>query len=187
MTDPELARSLERDVPALRRGVRMRILLQHSVQHHAPTRQYVSTVGPVGAKIRTVPVVPRRLIMFDREIAFLPLDGGHSKCGAAVVTEPAFIEYIVAVFELLWASGRPFLTEPEAEEQGPYDVHGELSRTILEHLAAGAKDDAIAHRLGISVRTCRRHIAAIMEHLDANSRFEAGVLAQRRGLLHPNQ
>lgn len=182
MTDAGLARSLERDIPVLRRGVRMRTLLQHSVRYHAPTRQYISTVAPLGAKIRTVPVVPRLLIMFDREIALVPLKGGQPENGGALIKEPALIDYFSTVFDLLWTSGRPFLDASEGEPDLD-DGRDDLSRTILVYLAAGTKDDAIAHRLGMSVRTCRRHIAAIMERLHANSRFEAGVLAQRHGLL----
>ncbi len=49
-------------------------------------------------------------------------------------------------------------------------------------LAEGAKDEVIARRLGVSLRTCRRHIAEILETLQADSRFQAGVLAERAGL-----
>jgi DNA-binding CsgD family transcriptional regulator len=187
MTDAGLARSLKRDVDVLHRGVRMRTLLQHSVRHHAPTRHWTSTVVPLGAKIRTVPVVPRRLIMFDREVAFVPLAGGQAESGAALVKEPALIEYLFTVFEMLWTQGRPFVTdhttENTDEQAEPGDGRDEMSHTILKYLAAGVKDDAIAHRLGLSVRTCRRHIAAIMDHLNASSRFEAGVLSERQGML----
>jgi DNA-binding CsgD family transcriptional regulator len=186
MTEAGLARSLARDVPLLNRNVQMRTILQHSVRHHGPTHQYVLTVSPLGAKIRTVPVVPRRLIMFDRQVAFVPLEGGDPENGAAVVKEPALIDYMFTVFELLWASGRPYLATTDAGHPDVDYGRDELSRTILEYLAVGAKDDAIAHRLGLSVRTCRRHIAAIMEHLDASSRFEAGMLAEQRGLFDRN-
>jgi DNA-binding CsgD family transcriptional regulator len=181
MADTGLAAGLERDVAMLRRGVQLRTLLQHSLRHHAPSRQWASTVAPLGAKIRTVPVVPRGLVLFDREIAFVPLAGGMAD-GAALVREPALIDYVFTGFEVLWTSGRPFLTE-QTEQPWPSDGRDEMSRTILEYLAAGVKDDAIAHRLGLSVRTCRRHIAAIMARLDASSRFEAGVLAERQGML----
>ena len=48
-------------------------------------------------------------------------------------------------------------------------------------MATGANDDAIAHRLGISVTTVRRYIAAIIERLGVSSRFAAGAAAQRKG------
>lgn len=50
-------------------------------------------------------------------------------------------------------------------------------------LAAGAKDETIARELGVSLRTCRRHIAEMMRMTGAGSRFQAGVLATQLGLL----
>jgi DNA-binding NarL/FixJ family response regulator len=50
-------------------------------------------------------------------------------------------------------------------------------------MAGGAKDELIARRLGISLRTCRRYIADLTKDLGAQSRFQAGVLAAQRGLL----
>jgi DNA-binding NarL/FixJ family response regulator len=38
--------------------------------------------------------------------------------------------------------------------------------------------------MGISTRTIARHMAAIMEALGADSRFQAGVIASERGLLN---
>lgn len=42
------------------------------------------------------------------------------------------------------------------------------------------KDEMIARRLGMSLRTCRKHIAESMETLGASSRFQAGYLARAR-------
>ena len=50
-------------------------------------------------------------------------------------------------------------------------------QAILGLLADGEKDEAIARRLSISVRTCRRHIAEYMAQVGATSRFQAGVIA----------
>jgi DNA-binding NarL/FixJ family response regulator len=36
----------------------------------------------------------------------------------------------------------------------------------------------------MSLRTCRRHIAALMRDLDAVSRFQAGVRAGQASLVH---
>jgi DNA-binding CsgD family transcriptional regulator len=57
-----------------------------------------------------------------------------------------------------------------------------LQRRIVQLLADGAKDETIARVTGLSVRTCRRHIADIMRRLDAVSRFQAGANAVRLGL-----
>ncbi|MFE0509861.1 helix-turn-helix transcriptional regulator [Streptomyces sp. NPDC058964] len=54
-------------------------------------------------------------------------------------------------------------------------------RQVLELLAAGHLDESIARQLNISVRTCRRIIATLMDRLEARSRFQAGVIAAARG------
>ncbi|MFE9118740.1 hypothetical protein [Streptomyces sp. NPDC007172] len=45
----------------------------------------------------------------------------------------------------------------------------------------------IARRIGVSVRTCRSHIARIYQEFGARSRFQLGVLVAGRGLLCPAQ
>ena len=60
---------------------------------------------------------------------------------------------------------------------------GRPQRFLLRQLAAGAKDEQIARTLGVSLRTVRRRIADLMTELGADSRFQAGVEAARRGWL----
>ncbi|OHV47242.1 hypothetical protein BCD48_19545 [Pseudofrankia sp. BMG5.36] len=54
---------------------------------------------------------------------------------------------------------------------------------LLQLLADGAKDESAARSLGVSVRTVRRMVADLMRRLEARSRFQAGILAKRRGWL----
>jgi len=58
-----------------------------------------------------------------------------------------------------------------------------VRRQILRLMGAGLTDEAIAARIGMSARSARRHIAAIMDALGAVSRFQAGAEAARRGWL----
>ncbi|MCP2166885.1 regulatory protein, luxR family [Goodfellowiella coeruleoviolacea] len=188
MSEDGLARSLALDLMMLERGVVMRSVLQHSTRYHAATQRYVGEVLRHGAQVRTVPIVPRRLIAFDREVAFIPLETGDPAKGAVLVQEPGVVEHLLSSFDLMWHNGRPFpITEVGAKDAEVVDDAGkardEMMRAILEQMSSGAKDEMIARRLGISVRTCRRHIAAIIADLGAYSRFQAGVLAQQRGLL----
>jgi PAS domain S-box-containing protein len=55
--------------------------------------------------------------------------------------------------------------------------------TILHLVAAGESDKEIAIVLGISPLTAHKHVANILEKMDAVSRTEAGVRALREGLL----
>ena len=59
----------------------------------------------------------------------------------------------------------------------------EVKASILTLLANGLKDDVIAKRMGLSVRACRGHVADLMHTFGARSRFQAGVIAARLGLL----
>ena len=63
----------------------------------------------------------------------------------------------------------------------PADRLPSVQQKVLELMAEGLNDDAIARRLAISTTTVRRHITAIMHRLHVTSRFAAGAAAQRRG------
>ena len=56
-------------------------------------------------------------------------------------------------------------------------------REILALMAAGLKDSAVAHQLGLAPRTLRRRIARLMALLHVQTRFQAGLEACRRGWL----
>lgn len=74
-------------------------------------------------------------------------------------------------------------SKPVTEGSENRIVASDVTAAIAGLLAKGLKDEAVARRLGISLRTCRKHIAQLMDDLGAGSRFQAGVHAVRRGLL----
>jgi DNA-binding NarL/FixJ family response regulator len=55
---------------------------------------------------------------------------------------------------------------------------------VLQLLADGLTNKAIAQRLGISDHTVKFHVNAVLGKLGAQSRTEAVVRATRLGLLH---
>ncbi|MHB9863804.1 helix-turn-helix transcriptional regulator [Streptomyces sp. YIM S03343] len=176
---PEVLReALARDTAMLSRGVRIRTLYHHTARFNGPSQAYVATVSALGAEYRTAHELFGRLIVFDRKEAFVPERGGT--WGAVVIREPSVVHYLCEVFEQAWTQAAPF---SDAAADGLELVAKDLHRTILRLLAAGLKDEAIARRIGMSLRTARKHIADIMETLGAESRFQAGALAARQGLL----
>jgi DNA-binding NarL/FixJ family response regulator len=96
------------------------------------------------------------------------------------VREPGLVDQLTALFELVWTDALPLgapTPEEAAAELSPIDRH------LLRLLADGLTDDAAGKRMGISARTVRRIMADLMDRLGAESRFEAGVQAARRGWL----
>ncbi|WP_406076398.1 LuxR C-terminal-related transcriptional regulator [Streptomyces virginiae] len=174
-----LREALPRDLALLSRGIRMRSLYQHATRFDQPTRTHAEHLVAAGAQIRTLPEVLPQMIIVDRALALLPARSG----GALIIREPDLLAYLLDVFERDWAQATPYATGPQAA----HGVSQTMKQTILVMLAKGLKDDTIARRLGISLRTCRRHVSELLETLGAHSRFEAGVIAERQGLLthHP--
>ncbi|TVP38781.1 LuxR family transcriptional regulator [Streptomyces griseus subsp. griseus] len=56
-----------------------------------------------------------------------------------------------------------------------------IERRVLMSMCTVGKDEAGARRLGVSVRTYRRHVADLMQTLGAASRARAALLARERG------
>ncbi|MFI6149300.1 LuxR C-terminal-related transcriptional regulator [Streptomyces sp. NPDC051109] len=169
---------LVRDRAMLARGVRLRTLYHHTARFNGPSQAYVAAASALGGQYRTAHELFGRLIVFDREVAFIPVRDGS--WGAVVIREPSTVAYLCEVFEQTWDRATPFA---DAADQGLEEVSREIDETIVRLLAAGLKDEAIARRLGMSLRTARRHIADIMEELGAASRFQAGAQAAAQGLL----
>jgi DNA-binding CsgD family transcriptional regulator len=179
--DPvELGEAAPRDLEMVRNGIRMRVLYQHTARTDIPTRTYVRNITGAGAEVRTTNEIFDRLIIFDREVAFIPQHPEPSEGpGAAIVHEPATVGLLCRIYDHIWRTATVFDTE-ETAYGGTLD---DVRTTILALLATGMKDEGIARRLGMSSRTCRRHISSLMAELRADSRFQAGVAAVRAGLL----
>jgi sugar-specific transcriptional regulator TrmB len=177
--DPDvLADALDRDRVTLSRGVRMRTLYHHTARFNGPSQAYVAAVTALGAEVRTAHELFGRLIIFDREVAFIP--EADDTWGAIRIREPSIVRYLYTIFEQTWWQAEPF---SDAASDGLEAVARDIDRTIARLLAAGLKDETIARRLGMSLRTARRHIADIMESLGAESRFQAGYVLATQGLL----
>ncbi|WP_411083595.1 LuxR C-terminal-related transcriptional regulator [Streptomyces sp. cmx-18-6] len=172
----EAQRAAARDVELLGRGVRIRALFQESSLHHPPTRSYVARVTAAGADVRSSAELFGRLIVFDRSVAFVP----HHRAagGAAVVRDRSVVALLCEAFDHAW--GR---ASPAEDGRAKCAELSDLHRTVLRLLSEGARDETIARRLGVSLRTCRKYVAEIFEAIGAESRFQAGYLAAHRGLL----
>lgn len=179
LSDRAIEVSLPEDLELLARGIRVRTIYQHPVRVHPRMRPFLKELADAGCDMRTREDVIDRIIIFDREVAVIP---NMLARGAVVLREPSIVDYLYRSMEQIWASALPL--GDGTTPNGGYGLAGDdLKRALLRLLAAGRKDEFIARKLSISVRTCRRHIAEIMQELGAESRFQAGVLAGQNGLL----
>ena len=179
-TPAALQAALPKNLAAVNRGVRVRTIYQHTTRTQLSMRSFVTAMEEAGAQVRTADQLAERMFIFDREVAFIPKRSYPGQApGAVVVREPVLVSFLCAYFEQFWVSAVPFITDGP----GYQNVSDDVRRALLGLLAQGLKDEVVARRLGMSVRTCRRHIASLMQELGAESRFEAGVKAAQLGLI----
>lgn len=128
-----------------------------------------------GEQVRVAPEIPTRLAIVGPQ-AVLHDHHGIGSAQRLLIRQPALVSALRALFEQLWERAMP-VTEAGVRRRS------DARRLLVEHLAAGEKDEQIARALGVSLRTVRRRIAAMMTELGVDSRFQAGVEAARRGWL----
>jgi DNA-binding NarL/FixJ family response regulator len=125
--------------------------------------------------------MPMKMKLADYTTAMLPLTPSGT-AGAVLVKAPVIIAALREYFELLWERATPIGPQRPATSPGPGPGRPSPAQmAVLELMAEGLHDDAIARRAGISTTTVRRHITAILDRLNVTSRFAAGAAAQRRG------
>ncbi|MGW4949025.1 helix-turn-helix transcriptional regulator [Streptomyces parvulus] len=170
--------SLGRDQDMLDRGARIRTLYQHTQRHLPMVRaRYEQLRGD--AEARSLDEVTDRLIVVDRNVAFIPADVEATL--ALEVRHPALIAYFVTTFERLWRLATPM--HPEAAPRPSLGGITPRQRTIASLLVEGHTDADIAERLGMNVRTARVHIAKLAATLGSESRAQLGYLIAESGIL----
>lgn len=160
------------------RGITVRVICEHRSRADFTTRMKIKHLMDEGALVRTVSHVARAAVVFDLSSAVL-LGIADGEATASRVRNGHVIQFLLDVFSHLWDAATPV----ESFESGYAEVADDLQLTIAGLMAKGFTDEVLARKLGMSVRTCRRHIAAMMHDLDAVSRFQAGARAASHSLL----
>jgi hypothetical protein len=165
----QLAEAEERDLQALKRGVSMRTLYQHSARHSPATREYVAEMTALGAEVRTSEEFFKRLLVFDRHTALIPATENHAV--AVAIHDKSVVAYLVDIFERAWERALPFTVEGLAVAR---TIAAEVRALTLRMLVEGHSDAASAKRLGVSPRTYATYIAALKEEYGVETRFQLG-------------
>lgn len=155
-------------------GRRSRAIYPAVVLEEAPA--VVRGRAASGELVRIAASLPTRIAVFGESAVLIPERWGPDTGRRLVVREHSLVGAVTALFETAWERA---IALPGVDS-GIDDAAGER-RLLLLQLTRGAKDEQIARTLGISLRTVRRRVAEIMAELGAESRFQAGVEAVRRG------
>ncbi|MFO1143860.1 MAG: helix-turn-helix transcriptional regulator [Amaricoccus sp.] len=125
------------------------------------------------------PEAPADVVVTDRvaEAPGAPL----LRLGPGGLPADAGPELILAAARLAAAGFRVEPAEPAAVREG-YRL-SPREREVLALMVEGAPNKVIARNLGISVRTAKFHVAAILAKLAAHNRAEAVAIALREGLI----
>jgi hypothetical protein len=180
-TDPESEHRFEL-IPAVdgmpaQPGVRLCVLHQHAARYQPAVQDHAAFISSAGGQVRTIEKLWNHICIIDQETVFL-----FDNSGVVSVSQPTVAAAVTALFEQIWCQARPFHGNFVSRSEG-VQLREDVQRAIVYFLAEGLRDESIARRIGVSVRTCRRHIAELLEEMGAESRFQAGYLTAKLGLL----
>lgn len=157
-------------------NIRHRTIYDHTIYTQFPEfgQLMLRESRAAGEIQRMVPRLPLKMVMADETLALVALTMTGVD-GAMLVRSKRLLSLLRDFFESLWQRASP--------------IDGGVDQQLVDHrygqvptlLSAGLGDDAVARQLGMGLRTVRRRIAEMSDDLGAHSRFQAGVLAEKRG------
>jgi DNA-binding CsgD family transcriptional regulator len=172
------------------------------LQRRTTTPETAARIMELSGEIDVLGLLPQvrvpTLVLHPRRDAMVPFEQGRMLAagipGARLVeldsdnhvlaeTEPAWEQFGAVVGEFLgWPRAMP--RRRAADSVVPCEALAHLTareREILECVAGGASNQAIATRLFISEKTVRNHLTTIFDKLGVSSRAQAIVFARDRG------
>lgn len=172
-----LDKAITRDSAALDRGVELRTIYRDTVRDHPVTAEHaraMSTRGPGrSAQYRTLPGAFERMIIVDRESAFISnhIVAGAPEHAAWLVTDPAVVAVLARMYESKWTLAHPWSGQLRSRRGDARDTVGSFrpegvrttrrQREILRNLCAEVSQARIARKLGVSDRKLAEEIAGL--------------------------
>ncbi len=125
----------------------------------------------LGVRYRELPVLPMKLLIFDRTTVLLPADPADPAKGALEVTARSALTGFVLFFLRRWGDARP--PQPGAILTMKLTPR---ERAVVRLLAEGHTDASASKLLGLSVRTIAYTLRSLMDRHGAQNRFQLGLL-----------
>lgn len=166
------------EIKAAERGVAVRTLYPPASLVSEATRRAVGIQIRAGISVRAA-AMPAKLTIVDRRVAVLTDHRDHGGRHTLLLRDGLLVYALHSLFEMAWTRARD-ASSLLAGETTIGEVNNE-ELLMLQLLGEGLKDELVAKRLGISVRTVRRKVGDLLHRLRAKSRFQAGAMATKRG------
>jgi DNA-binding CsgD family transcriptional regulator len=158
-------------------GVGYRTVYDRAALEHPGKLDSMWEASAAGENSRIAAGVPIKLFIADDRMALAPLRAPQDVASAVIVHPSALLDALSALFESVWHRALPLAALDEVP-----DLAGRLSRQqrrLLQLLASGCTDQAIARHLQVGYRTVQRQISALMEQFEVDTRFQLGLETAR--------
>ena len=165
-------------VPRVPHGFRVRKLYSPAVVLDPRSTRHADQIEALGARIRITTDPLHETILVDRRAVIMAGDPEERPRRYRVLFAPEVVNSVAALFDAAWRTA----TDRSVYEASLTGLRA-LAPSLLDALASGAKDEAAARELGMSLRTYRRRVAELMAAVGATSRFQAGLRARELGLV----
>ncbi|GAA2978952.1 LuxR family transcriptional regulator [Microbacterium terrae] len=165
------------------RGVLYRVVLERAMlESHAEGLDSFAESLAAGEEARVVDSLPVRMVIVDRELAFMPVPSDRDRAFAAalLVRPSALLTGLIALFDLTWSMAAPIVLDATGPVSG-VGVVDALDARLLSLLLAGQTDEAAASHLGVSLRTVQRRVRDLMDRAGVRTRAQLGWHAARAG------
>jgi hypothetical protein len=154
----------------------LRVLWSDRTLRAEAAREHCTWLSKTGCPSRVSTDVLPSAVLVDREIAVIVADTGRPE----LIRDTGRVNRLTDLTDFAWGK-----TMDRSKSQlclNEISIDARRGR-VLHLLAEGQTDEAIARKLGVSVRTIRSDVSIMLQKLNAKSRFQAGVQAMRMGLL----
>lgn len=167
------------EVENLKRGVAYRcVYARAAVQQPDYYAENIQPCIAAGEQARVLPDVPVKLSIFDGRLAMVSLSDAQAEISRSslLIRQSSLLDALRGLFETSWRAALPMhLGTKEPSSLRP------IERKIIELLASGITDHAIAELLGISRRTLSRNLESLTTRAGVVNRFQLAVYACRNG------
>lgn len=180
--DPTRVRTIDK-YPA---GVRIRTVSDTSYLNAPGALAQLEADVIRGEHARVLPLLPFKMMIFDRRIAVVAVDGAPPEQSPTLLIRGAeLLKAFCQMFEFVWERATPVALGHSGRLKAGAGVgHSEEQQeALLALLSAGFNDKAIALEMGISPATLNRRISDLMRATGTRTRFQLGwhaALAEKK-------